>query len=100
MTHEFDARLTDSRAADLLARAIRLLRDSLADVTQAAAQAWDRHERHREARAIRGALSELDDRTLCDLGFHRSEIGSIAAEATGEAERTRVRAPLRPRGPR
>ena len=100
MTHEFDARLTDSRSADVLARALRLVRDALADITRAAADAWDRHERHREARAIRGALSELDDRTLCDLGFHRSEIGSIAAEATGEAEWTRIRAPLRPRGPR
>jgi uncharacterized protein YjiS (DUF1127 family) len=100
MTHEFDALVSGSRSTDSLARTMRLLRDALADLARAAARAWERQQRHREARAIRGALSELDDRTLCDLGFHRSEIGSIAAEATGEAEWTRIRAPLRPRGPR
>ena len=47
--------------------------------------------RRRQATVTRFALDALDDRTLHDLGFHRTEIGSIAAEATGQAERTRVR---------
>ena len=48
------------RAADALAR-----------------RAWARHRERRQARAIREALYELDDRTLHDLGFNRSEIGSV-----------------------
>jgi hypothetical protein len=40
------------------------------------------------------ALQQLDDHTLRDLGFDRNEIRSVAAEVTGEAEYTRVRAPL------
>jgi uncharacterized protein YjiS (DUF1127 family) len=116
MTYECEALVADSRPATL-ARTGRVLRDALANVTAlgyvvnlfasatltvtvTSARGWKRYRRRREARAIRGALSDLDDRTLCDLGFHRSEIGSIAAEAVGEAEWTRVRAPLRPRAPR
>jgi uncharacterized protein YjiS (DUF1127 family) len=82
----------------------RSLRDAIAEMARTiadrAARTWERHRRRRETQAIRGALSDLDDRTLRDLGFHRCEIGSVAAEATGEAEWTRVRAPLRPRAPR
>lgn len=61
--------------------------------------AWERHQRRRDTRAIFNALSELDDRTLQDLGFHRCEILSVASEVAGEAERTRVRAQLTPRAP-
>ena len=48
---------------------------------------------YREARSIRNALRDLDDRTLRDLGFDRSEISSVAAEFAGLTEKTRTRAP-------
>jgi uncharacterized protein YjiS (DUF1127 family) len=46
------------------------------------------------SRAIHAAFGELDDHALRDLGLHRSEIGSLAAEVTGGAERTRMLALL------
>ena len=48
-----------------------------------------RHEQRREARATYEALRHLDDRALRDLGFDRLEIASVAAEASGDVERTR-----------
>ena len=56
-----------------------------------ARQAHARHRQRREARVIDRELHQLDDRMLHDLGFTRDEISSIAAEATGRAERTRIR---------
>lgn len=56
-----------------------------------------RQQRRQQMHGIYRALHELDDVTLRDLGFHRCEILSVAAEAVGEAERTRVRASLAPR---
>jgi uncharacterized protein YjiS (DUF1127 family) len=38
-----------------------------------------RFQQWRAARRTRASLASLDDRTLRDLGFHRSEITSIAA---------------------
>ena len=55
-------------------------------------QAHARHRQRRRAKATYDALQELDDHMLRDLGFDRSELRSVAAEAAGEAERTRVRA--------
>ena len=52
--------------------------------------AYAGYVRRRAAKAARLALGELDDRTLRDLGLDRSEIGSVAAEVTGGAERTRI----------
>ena len=52
---------------------------------------YARWRRVRDTRATYYALRELDDRTLRDLGFDRSELTSIAAEASGQAGRTRVR---------
>jgi uncharacterized protein YjiS (DUF1127 family) len=49
-----------------------------------------RWQQYRQARQIRRALAELDDRTLHDLGLYRGEIGSVAAELSGHAERTRM----------
>jgi len=48
-----------------------------------------RYGQHRRAMATRAALAQLDDRVLHDLGFDRSEIASVAAEAAGDAEYTR-----------
>ena len=56
-----------------------------------ARRAHARHRQRRQARAVYDALRGLDDHTLHDLGFDRSEITSVAAEVTGEAEPTRVR---------
>jgi uncharacterized protein YjiS (DUF1127 family) len=83
---------------DRVARARRaLVLGTMVVATIRAAVAFARRARARRrqlrrAAAIRGALRELDDRALHDLGFDRSEIASIAAEATGGTERTRVRA--------
>jgi uncharacterized protein YjiS (DUF1127 family) len=68
----------------------RLLLAAARRARDAVAQAWLTYRRRRHTRAIYAALSDLDDRTLRDLGFHRSEIWSVAAEATGEAEQTRT----------
>jgi uncharacterized protein YjiS (DUF1127 family) len=57
-----------------------------------ARRAYARHRQRWQARTIYDALRQLDDHTLRDLGFDRSEIRSVAAEVTGEAEYTRVRA--------
>lgn len=65
-----------------------------------ARQAYVRYRQRREASALREALRRLDDHTLRDLGFDRSEIGSVVAEVTGEAERTRLRVVLAPYDPR
>jgi uncharacterized protein YjiS (DUF1127 family) len=57
-----------------------------------ARRALARHRQRRQARTASDALHQLDGRTLRDLGFDRSEITSLAAELTGAAESTRVRA--------
>jgi uncharacterized protein YjiS (DUF1127 family) len=59
----------------------------------------ERYQRRRQSRSIYHALRALDDRTLRDLGFHRCEIGSVAAEAAGEAELTRMHVRRVPRAP-
>ena len=53
---------------------------------------YARHRQGRQARDIYNALRHLDDRTLRDLGFDRSELRSVAAEVTAQAEYTRVHA--------
>ncbi len=54
-----------------------------------------KHRQH--ASATYAALRALDPRILRDLGFHRSELMSVAAEVAGVAESTRARfATVRP----
>lgn len=70
----------------MIARAIGA---AVADSVRSQAQRW------RDWRAMRRtyrALSDLDPRTLRDIGVGDHEIGSIAAELAGRAERTRVHA--------
>jgi uncharacterized protein YjiS (DUF1127 family) len=49
-----------------------------------------RRRQRSEAHAVYESLRVLDDRTLHDIGFTRSELGSVASEASGLAERTRA----------
>jgi uncharacterized protein YjiS (DUF1127 family) len=86
-TYDVYHRARESRAefvAGLVARFARRTTEALRGLAK-------RISRRRQAADTRAALDELDDRTLRDLGFHRTEIGSIAAEASGDAERTRAR---------
>jgi len=64
-----------------------------------AQRAYARYRQRRQASAFYDALRQLDDHTLRDLGFDRSEIRSVVAEVTGEAEHTRLRVVLAPSDP-
>jgi uncharacterized protein YjiS (DUF1127 family) len=66
------------------------LRTAARAVRESVRGGWERYQRRRQSQSIYHALRALDDRTLRDLGFHRCEIGSVAAEAAGEAELTRM----------
>ena len=57
-----------------------------------ARRAWDFYRERRCTRLIYETLLELDDRTLRDLGFDRSEVMSVAAEVAALADRTRLNA--------
>ena len=87
----------DDRTLREFARAHRSfsLGEIIVAVIQAAGaiarRAHARHRQRRQAMATYDALRQLDDRLLRDLGFDRSEIRSVAAEVTREAEYTRVR---------
>ena len=63
----------------------------LSSILAFARKVRQQYRHHRDAVAIRDRLSELDDRSLRDLGLDRSEITSVAAEASGQAEISRVR---------
>ncbi len=58
-------------------------------VTRRYVKAW---RRHRMAWDTYKSLRGLDARTLRDVGLDRSEMGSVAAEIAGEADRTRMQA--------
>ena len=68
-----------------------LIAAALAKAAAGAREVLATYRRQREARVMRKGLRDLDDRTLRDIGFTRSEIESVVAEATGGAEWTRLR---------
>jgi uncharacterized protein YjiS (DUF1127 family) len=63
-------------------------------VLRLASRAIEQNRQRREAKATYDTLNRLDDRTLRDLGFDRLEISSVAAEASGRVEVTRIHALL------
>lgn len=76
-------------------RSLSLRKTIIALIHAAGAIARRAHARYRQCRqasATYDSLRHLDDRTLRDLGFDRSELMSVAAEVTREAENTRVHA--------
>ena len=77
---------------EVTASAVRSVRDWVR-------RAYKSYKDHRQQSAVYETLSQLDDRTLRDLGFDRSEIRSVAAEWAGEAEATRVRVLNTPNSP-
>ena len=84
-------RLLLQARADRSAYLGELIAAALANLAAGARAMLASYRRRREARVMRQGLHELDDRTLRDIGFTRSEIGSVVAEATGDAEWTRLR---------
>ena len=56
------------------------------------AAALSRRRRHGRARQLSLTLAQLDDRTLHDLGFDRSQLRSIGSELHGLADLTLRRA--------
>jgi hypothetical protein len=53
-------------------------------------RAWSWYRQRRIAAETYEMLGTLDDRSLRDLGLDRMELRSAAAEAAGQAERTRL----------
>ncbi|MFN3984636.1 MAG: DUF1127 domain-containing protein [Rhodocyclaceae bacterium] len=74
-----------------LRRGLRTASALAAWLTEAMREASRRRRLRRAMRAQRHMLAELDERTLKDIGLHRSEIDSATAEHFGQASITRRR---------
>jgi uncharacterized protein YjiS (DUF1127 family) len=85
-TLESDAAARDFRAASLRA-ILAAISASLFAQFKRLYNSWHRYQL---AAATHRALSQLDARTLHDIGLDRSELHSIARELTGEIDRTRA----------
>ena len=72
-------------------RLARIVQSGGQGVVAALRQCIAEWKRRRLARQTLIALHELDAHTLRDLGFDRSELVSVAAEVSGDAEVTRAR---------
>ena len=69
--------------------ALSSLGDAAAALGAIVRRAWQHYRQRRQALATCEMLRGLDDRTLHDLGVHRSQIDSLAEELVGASERTR-----------
>ena len=67
---------------------VEAMLQAIGDFARQMVTRWNRQQR---ARATYLALRDLDSRMLRDLGFHRSELMSVAAEVAGVADYTRAR---------
>jgi uncharacterized protein YjiS (DUF1127 family) len=85
-TLELDAAAREFRAASLRA-ILAAIGASLLAQFKPLYSSWQRYQL---AAATHRALSQLDARTLHDIGLDRSELHSIARELTGEIDRTRA----------
>lgn len=73
-------------------RGVRRVHQSLVSpLVRAFASLAERRRRRRDWIATRDEIGALDAATLRDLGLHRSEAASVAAEAHGIARATRLR---------
>ena len=79
------------KSAPGLNRLASIFEATLRTAGAVARRGYARWARRRHARATYLALSEIDERTLRDLGLHRSELMSVATEISGGAESTRAR---------
>ncbi|HRQ56748.1 MAG TPA: DUF1127 domain-containing protein [Azoarcus taiwanensis] len=83
---------TPAARPGLMRRTVRSTIELSDFITRTVRNALRRRRTRRSLRAQREVLASLDDRTLQDIGLHRSEINSVVAELDGEHPTTRRRA--------